>query len=207
MKVKYDAQIINAVGFAVEAVTYSDNALHTLYVDYLNNGGVRVFDSYTSMQAEGGTLKSCIHSLLGRTNLGVQVEKGSLRNGTRTMRYIHISSALPEECAGWKDGVIRVGKAAHGTVIEAAFLGSLRQNRFLFIPADAKYNGGKTWVFSNGMDDQWYAYYVSNGVVILRLLSGSKRLVSFALYNNHIECYNDRGTFPYRTFKDIMIRG
>lgn len=207
MKVKYDAQIINAVGFAVEAVTYSDNALHTLYVDYLNNGGVRVFDSYTSMQAEGGTLKSCIHSLLGRTNLGVQVEKGSIRNGKRTLRYININPVLPEKCAGWKDGVVRVVKAAHGTVVEAAFLGSLRQDRFLFIPADYKYNGRVTWGMSQHGDEPWYAYYSSNGAIVLRCLSGGRQILSFALCSDHVECYNDKVMIPYRTFKDVMIRG
>ena len=145
-------------------------------------------------QVEFKHLRDCIKAVdyrTGRVNAGV--------GGG-------VYPCMPWEVKGYRDGFVRMKGVAKGTIVEAAFLGAGRADRFFLIPYDMTLNSsGRLWNIWDTFSSPWYAYYTDEHGLVLRLMLFSDEVCEVHLTDMFARFGGT--TVRYRTFRDILEWG
>ena len=196
MAIEYDAHVVYIANYYAEVITYGDCALHQVEFKHLRDC-IKAVDYRTGrgggegMSCTGTNTVECLGRLFGRVNAGV--------GGG-------VYPCMPWEVKGYRDGFVRMKGVAKGTIVEAAFLGAGRADRFFLIPYDMTLNSsGRLWNIWDTFSSPWYAYYTDEHGLVLRLMQFSDKVCDVHLTDNFARFGGT--TVKYGTFRDMLEWG
>ena len=179
MSVIFDAQVVSFNRSYAEVISYVDHSLHV------------------------------VRNVLGMKDIFDEVEKRfgmtNLRRRGIGIGGLFLEPVYPSQCVMDGEELIKLRGTQSGTIVEAAFLGSGRYDRFIFLPKNVKYTRNMGWYIMYGGFHPWYGYYRDKGYVKLRLL----RLADLATVISFREdgaVFIDKHFEPYMNFKEVLDR-